>query len=400
MLNLRPARAKAVIMLGACCLTLLVLEGLLRLGREPIATDMNDMLLRRSSFFQRDEQLGWLPRAHMVGEHPYYDMVIPFHTNSRGWRDREYPLEATARTQRIVVLGDAFTWGYRVRDREVYPEVLESLMEKTDVINLGVPGFATDQELQYFKRAGLPYHPDTVILGFYLDNIYEADGKLVNQALARPADESSNTTQQSNEPAAGPVLRLKQYLKVHSALYRWGQEQLTTNRILVKILASAGLREPLGGVESLDISLLPSLKHRPASIVALIALAEAKLLELHRLLTEQGIRFIIVLIPSETSIDQRAFDQAIALTQFDRDDFDLDQPYRLLEEFARTNKIELINPTNVFRQIHSAGDSLYLVHDKHFSPKGHQVFAQEIYRYLTQDAPFPAGSAGEKPTGE
>ena len=290
---------------------------------------------------------------NMVGEHPYYDMVIPFHTNSRGWRDREYPLEATARTQRIVVLGDAFTWGYRVRDREVYPEVLESLMEKTDVINLGVPGFATDQELQYFKRAGLPYHPDTVILGFYLDNIYEADGKLVNQALARPADESSNATQQSNEPAAGPVLRLKQYLKVHSALYRWGQEQLTTNRILVKILASAGLREPLGGVESLDISLLPSLKHRPASIVALIALAEAKLLELHRLLTEQGIRFIIVLIPSETSIDQRAFDQAIALTQFDRDDFDLDQPYRLLEEFARdsTRSNSSIPPTSFDKSI-------------------------------------------------
>ena len=109
----------------------------------------------------------------MEGEHPYYDRVIPFHTNSRGWRDREYPLEATASTQRIVVLEDAFTWGYRVRDREVYPEVLESLMEKTDVINLGVPGFATDQELQYFKRAWLPYHPDTVILGFYLDNISE-----------------------------------------------------------------------------------------------------------------------------------------------------------------------------------------------------------------------------------
>ena len=230
----------------------------------------------------------------------------------------------------------------------------------------------------------MPYHPDTVILGFYLDNISEADGKLVNQALARPAEEPANTIQQNNEPAAGPVLRLKRYLKLHSALYRWGQEQLTTNRILVKILASAGLREPLGGVESLDISLLPSLMHAPASIVPLLALAKAKLLELHRLLTEQGIRFIIVLIPSETSIDRRAFDQAIALTQFDRNDFDLDQPYRLLEEFAKTNKIELINPTNVFRQIHSADDSLYLVHDKHFSPKGHQVLAQEIYRYLTK----------------
>jgi hypothetical protein len=133
-----------------------------------------------------------------------------------------------------------------------------------------------------------------------------------------------------------------------------------------------------------------------------MALAEATLLEMHRLLTEQGIRFVIVLIPSETSIDQHAFDRAIAFTQFERDDFDLDQPYRLLEEFAKTNDIELINPTNAFRQIHRADDSLYLVHDKHFSPKGHQVFAQEIYRYLTQDASYaasPADSEEEKPAG-
>jgi hypothetical protein len=276
----------------------------------------------------------------------------------------------------------------------VYPEVLESLMEKTDVINLGVPGFATNQELQYFKRAAMPYHPDTVFLAFALDNIYGADGKLVNQALAKPVEALSSTTPQRNEPAEGPVLQLKRYLREHSALYRWGQEQLTANRTLVKMLSRAGLREPLGGVESHDIGLRPSLKPTPASIVPLMALAEATLLEMHRLLTEQGIRFIIVLIPSETSIDQRAFHRAIAFTQFDRDD--------LLEEFAKTNEIELINPTNAFRQIHRADDSLYLVHDKHFSPKGHQVFAQEIYRYLTQDASYaasPADSAEEKPAG-
>jgi lysophospholipase L1-like esterase len=399
---MRSARAKVLFMLGSCCLSLLVSEGLLRIGHEPVATDLNDTLLRRSSFFQRDEQLGWLPRPHMVGEQHYYDKVVPFHTNSHGWRAREYPLETSSRTTRIIVLGDAFTWGYRVRDQEVYPEVLESLMEKTDVINLGVPGFATNQELQYFKRAALPHHPDAVILAFSLDNIYEADGKLVNQALAKPAEEPSNSSPQRNEPAAGPVLQLKRYLKDHSALYRWVQEHLTANRTFIKMLSRAGLREPLAGAEGLDIGLLPSLKPTPAFIGPLMALAEATLLELHRLLTEQGIRFIIVLIPFETSIDQRAFDQAIALTQFDRDDFDLAQPYRLLEEFAKTNQIELINPTNAFRQIHRPDDSLYLTHDKHFSPKGHQVFAQEIYRYLTQDASYaasPAASAEESPAG-
>jgi hypothetical protein len=108
-LKMRSARAKVLFMLGSCCLILLVSEGLLRIGHEPVATDMNDVLLRRSSFFQRDDQLGWLPRPDIVGEHPYDHTVVPFHTNSHGWRAREYPLETSARTTRIVVLGDAFT---------------------------------------------------------------------------------------------------------------------------------------------------------------------------------------------------------------------------------------------------------------------------------------------------
>lgn len=402
MFSIRSRGPKAAFIVGICCLILIGLEARWRLGHESLGTETNEALLRRSSFFQRDEQLGWLPRPQMAGEQHYYGRAIPFHTNSRGWRDREYPLDANSHTTRIVVLGDAFSWGYHVKDQEVYPKVLEALMKQTDVINLGVPGFATDQEIQYFKRTALPYQPDTVILAFYVDNIYEADGKLVHQTLASPADEPMRTAQPQNEPATGPMLQLKRYLEDHSSLYRWGHEQLATNNTIVKMLSRARLREPLGGIESLDVSLLPALKDAPASIAPLMQLVEAKLLELDGLLTERGIRFIIVLIPSEASIEQRAFDRAIALTKFDRDDFDLDQPYRLLEEFAENNMIELINPTDTFRAIHRADDSLYLAHDKHFSPKGHQVFAQEIYRYLAQDDSYiarPVPSTREESSG-
>ncbi|MEO6545840.1 MAG: hypothetical protein ABIP05_17600 [Nitrospiraceae bacterium] len=402
MLSRRSYSLKIAFLLGMGCLTLLGFEAQLRLTQEAVDIDRNDILLRRSPFFQRDEQLGWLPRPHMAGEHPYYDRVIPFQTNSRGWRDREYPLAAGSRTTRIVVLGDSFSWGYYVKDQEVYPKVLESLMGETDVINLGVPGFATDQEIQYFKRAALPYQPDTVILAFYLDNIYEADGKLVRQALANPTEESSSTAQLQGKPEAGPVLRVKQFLIGHSALYRWGREQLTTNNTIVKLLSRTGLREPLGGSESLDVSLLPALKNPPDSIATLMTVAKSKLLELDMLLTERGIRFILVLIPSEISIESRAFDRAIAPTQFDREDFDLEKPYRQLEEFAKANRIEVINPTNAFREIHRADDPLYLTHDKHFSPKGHQVFATELYRYLMQDDSYiasPALSSEEQSSG-
>lgn len=392
-LSKRSYGRKFALLAGIGGLILLGLETQLRLTQEGVDIDRTDILLRRSSFFQRDEQLGWLPRPHMTGEQPYYDRVIPFQTNSLGWRDREYPLEAGSRTTRIVVLGDAFSWGYYVKDQEVYPKVLESLMGETDVINLGVPGFSIDQEIQYFKRAALPYQPDTVILAFYLDNIYEADGKLVRQALASSAEVLSLTAQLQRKLETGPVLRVKQFLNGHSAVYRWGREQLTANNTIVKLLSRIGLREPLGGIESLDVSLLPALKNQPDSLATLMSVAKSKILELDGLLTERGIRLILVLIPAQTSIEPRAFDRAIAATQFDREDFDLEKPYRQLEEFARANRIEVINPTDVFRNIHRTNDPLYLIHDKHFSPKGHQVFAAELYRYLMQDDSYIASPA-------
>lgn len=133
-------------------------------------------------------------------------------------------------------------------------------------------------------------------------------------------------------------------------------------------------------------------------MLTLMTLVETKLLELQGLLAEQGIRFIIVLVPSKTSVDQHAFDEAVALTRFKDDDFDLDQPYRRLEEFAALHRIELVNPLNRFRKLNNPDDSLYLTHDKHFSSKGHAIFAQELYQYLTQEVTSLSAPQNNRPT--
>lgn len=386
------AGRRIVAMLGAVCAAVFLLEGLARLTLDPAAAGVNDTLLRHSNFFQRDAQLGWLPRPRVEGTDPYDNRLIPFRTNSLGWRDKEYSLAPAASHSRIAVFGDGFTWGLHVQDNDVYTEILESLLPQTEVINLGVPGFAIGQEIDYFKRAALPYHPDTVLLAFSVDNIYTADGKLIQKDLDRTTQPVNTSPQETAAPSGNPILAMKQVLQERSAFYRWGRGQLTTNRTLVNLLSQAGLREPLGGVESLPPSLQPVLKQPPASITALMTLVETRLLELHRLLADQEIRLIIVLVPSKSSVDRHAFDEAVALTRLRDDEFDLDQPYRRLEEFAARHRIELVNPLSRFRAAHTTDNPLYLAHDKHFSAKGHAVFAQELYRYLTQEMPSPSTS--------
>jgi len=63
--------------------------------------------------------------------------------------------------------------------------------------------------------------------------------------------------------------------------------------------------------------------------------------------------------------------------RYNPEDFDLDKPNRLLDEFGRSNRIELVNPLSVFRE-HVRQGRLFLHRDMHFNPAGHKVFARAV----------------------
>lgn len=70
---------------------------------------------------------------------------------------------------RIVCLGDSVTFGSGVDDDAPYPVVLESMLEEQgrgdiEVVNLGVPGFNTSQELYFYEAVGRALQPDLVTI--------------------------------------------------------------------------------------------------------------------------------------------------------------------------------------------------------------------------------------------
>jgi hypothetical protein len=100
--------------------------------------------------------------------HKYVGAVIT--TNSKGVRDTELPYENKDKRQRVVVLGDSVTWGFGVNDGDTFSDFMEKGAVKTDVINMGVNGFSTGEELLLLKYEGMQYKPDAVILFFYIGN--------------------------------------------------------------------------------------------------------------------------------------------------------------------------------------------------------------------------------------
>lgn len=125
------------------------------------------------------------------------EMITPmyrhkFSTNSQGFRGiREYSLEKPSDTYRIIVLGDSIALGHGVEDNETFSAILEKRLarkQSAEVINMGVSGFGTAEELIQLKNLGLKYEPDLVVLAYYPNDPYNnvvselfeiEDGKLL-----------------------------------------------------------------------------------------------------------------------------------------------------------------------------------------------------------------------------
>jgi len=104
--------------------------------------------------------------------------------NKIGFRDREFSLEAPKNTVRILVLGDSFTFGNGVKDFNMtYPKKLEEILNNNssvdfEVINAGVGGSNTEDQLILLKTKGIAFNPDIVMLGYYInDTDKEEDNK-------------------------------------------------------------------------------------------------------------------------------------------------------------------------------------------------------------------------------
>src|SRR4029077_13215492 len=105
-------------------------------------------------------------------------MGVPVSINSGGLRDREFTRDKPPGTYRIMMLGDSTTFGWGVRLEDTAAKFLERKLndhlptgyDKVEVINTGVGNYDTVQEVTYYETIGWKYHPDLVVLVFFIND--------------------------------------------------------------------------------------------------------------------------------------------------------------------------------------------------------------------------------------
>lgn len=159
---------------------LLVVFGLL------VGLGMSEIFLRVIGysypiFYTADFDRGFALRPGVEG-HYQREGASYVSINSDGLRDREHPKPKPADTVRIAVLGDSFAEAMHVPMEQTFWSLLERKLQEcnafpgkqVEVINFGVSGYGTAQELMTLRQKIWDYSPDVVLLAFTTYNdIYD-----------------------------------------------------------------------------------------------------------------------------------------------------------------------------------------------------------------------------------
>lgn len=151
----------AVRLLGSAPEVFHVQEGRFRLTRNPL--------------------LGYELVPHYQSDHAGEMVDFAEKANSLGFRDREHELKKPEGTYRILILGDSITQGYMIASREdMFSSVLENRLVAAgwpvEVLNFGVNGYNTRQEVETLREKGLPFGPDLVIVAYCLNDMFLDSG--------------------------------------------------------------------------------------------------------------------------------------------------------------------------------------------------------------------------------
>src|SRR5437016_4950991 len=159
----RTRRAKLVLLLGSLVFSLAIIEIALRIAGYSYP-----------EFYVADGQRGYALRPGMRGWYRKEGEAF-VQINSDGLRDREHPKRKPAKTIRIAVLGDSYTEAFQVNFENSFCPLLEQKLRECssrniEVINFGVSGYGTAQELTTLRNQVWQYSPDIVLLAFTTNN--------------------------------------------------------------------------------------------------------------------------------------------------------------------------------------------------------------------------------------
>ncbi len=349
---------------------------------------------------------GW---ALLAGERAYQrslDYAVEVVINDLGQRDRPHAYEREAGVFRAVVLGDSFMEAYQVPLEQSLPFLLQERLSdrRVEVINLGVGGYGTAQQLLALEEEGLRYRPDLVVLAFFTGNDIQNNSRALQTELfgedhaesyARPYARTASLTGaiEWTPPDYARISReaekaQRRRASPWRAAIRFVQPTVLANLVrqaFGRIGTWVGL-PPAPPKAYFGRTLLEDFES-PAWDEAWLV-TQRLILEMKRVSAAAGADFALLVVPGKLQVDP-AF-RAQASAQYGGVRLDVGRVNRGLTDFCEENDVALIDPTPRLASRTEAGEQFYYqLEDHHWNPLGHDVATDLLIRGLDEQDLLP-----------
>jgi len=303
-------------------------------------------------------------------------------TNSAGMRDREHNLQKGSGVFRILVLGDSFMEANQVKFEDSFASLLEHQLTEgsgrsVEVINAGVSGWGTDDELTYLTRRGVRYKPDLIIVAMTLhndvsDNLLEEFHTFRNGQLEeRPA---------TLVPWRSLVLlRVKEWLASHSHLYQIFLRAVRSNWVSIQ-------------AQELDADLGNMLRRASNPRMTMGWEMTGKLFEkIVKVAGENNAKSIVVLLPLLVQVYPEELPRLLSSNNLRNEDVEIEKPQQIMKTIGKAVGLPVIDllPTFSEEKRRCCG-ALFLKGDGHWNEQGHLTAASEVAKRILGSALIPS----------
>ena len=333
------------------------------------------------TIFDKNLMYKHIPNFEFEYSRQEFKSIIKF--NSNGLRDFEYGYEKDKNKYRILILGDSFPEALQVNLNESFSKILENNLndknKKYEVINTGIGGYGTENELLFFEYEGIRYEPDLVILVFAMNDI---DDNLLSPLITL---EDSRLSKNIPVKASLPkklMLYCSRYIHMCALSQKVLLQGLKGNELIRIIfdklrISTRGNNKKIALKSSLDTYLKQNSEIFDKGLnETFLAISE-----LNKITKKNNMSFVILLMPSREQVDSGLYKKFLHEHNLNEGDVDVIKVQKFVTKFANSKNIAMVDPLNFLKE-RNANNSFYFNMDGHLNRAGHEAIADFLYKEL------------------
>ena len=325
------------------------------------------------------ERLGWVQKSDYVSVSKRASgTVVKFETNADGLQPTTARRERTPGLARILIIGDSAVVGRSVPDDQRLHVRLQALLANAgcpaEVLNAGVEGYSTDQELIRLEMLLPAYRPDLIIL-CVCANDFVSNTRSENSGLSKPRF----TLQPDGSLAEQPPAYNARLAAMGKPRLAWLRRSALFGLLRPKL---ASLRARFGSWEKRNLLGLSDGIYYDGETLGRIdwKLFGAMVVKMNSLSRANGAGFMFYAFPDALEvwdpwIEERKKALGVQDGQYDR--FALE---KRLQELARETGVKFVKMIEPFSGRQDRGPFHLIPVDRHSNGAGYQLTAEVLSR--------------------